>query len=82
MKSKLSSFNISADCKDVNPDLKISVTSQLPAEHGTTLEYRCPSKHTKRGGSGNVDLICKDGIISFTGGSTPCFEIGEHTTIN
>ena len=79
MTSKLSGFDISADCKYVNLDLKISVTSQLPAEHGTTLEYRCAKKRAKKGGPENFDLICKDGIISFSGGSTPCFKIGEHT---
>ena len=66
----------------VNPDLKISVTSQLPVKHQAIIEYHCSKKHAKRRRSGNVDLICNDGIISFSGGSTPCFEIGEHTTIN
>ena len=48
--------------------------SQLPAEHGTSIIYRCSPKHAKRGG--NVDLVCEDGKITFTSGATPCFKIG------
>ena len=65
---------VSADCKEVKDTLKIKVTSLLPAKHGSTITYRCASKHTKRGG--NVVPTCFDGNISFPDGSTPCFKIG------
>ena len=69
-------MNFSADCKEesINPDLKIVVTSQLPATSGTTIEYQCSLKYVRKGG--NVNAICNDGEItfpSFSGGATPCF---------
>ena len=75
-------FNISADCKEesINPDLKIVVTSQLPAKSGTTIEYHCSLKYVRK--VGNVDAICNDGEISFpsySGGATPCFKPGTES---
>ena len=69
-------FNVLADCRkeSIKPDLKILVTSQLPAKSGTKIQYHCSLKYVRKGG--NVNAICNDGEItfpSFSDGPTPCF---------
>ena len=67
--------HFSAKCTTINEDLKITVTDhQLPAEHGASINYRCSKKYAKKGG--NVNLVCEDGTVTFSGGTTPCFKIG------
>ena len=67
--SKTNTLNISADCRDVDPNLKIKVFDpELPMEHGTKITYRCLGKHLKIGG----DATCQNGTISFSNGSPPC----------
>ncbi|XP_063692463.1 uncharacterized protein LOC134824487 [Bolinopsis microptera] len=67
-------------CMTVNEDLKITVTDpQLPAEDGASINYRCSKKYAKKGG--NVNLVCENGIVTFSGGNTPCFKIGTASLI-
>ena len=62
-------MHFSANCTDVNPDLKIEVIHpELPVEHGTKITYRCLERHLKIGG----DATCQNGTISFSNGSPPC----------
>ena len=71
--SKTNTLNISADCRDVDPDLKIKVLApELPVEHGTKITYRCLEQHMKIGG----DATCQNGTISFSNGSPPCVKPG------
>ena len=67
--NKTNKLNISADCTDVDPGLKIKVIHpKLPFEHGTKITYRCLGKHLKIGG----DATCENGKLSFSKNSTPC----------
>ena len=66
--------NVSADCTEVNSELKIEVTSSLPAHHGTIISYRCSRKHAKKGG--NVNVTCQNGKISFLSQPAPCYKTG------
>ena len=72
------SMNVSADCTEVDSELKIEVTSKLPVHHGTTVAYRCSRKHSYK--RGHVNATCQDGTISFTGQQSPCFKIGTAST--
>ena len=69
----------SDNCDGAPPALKIEVTSQLPANHGTTVNYRCAKRYTIRGEK--VDAVCEDGTVSFSGKPTPCFPIGRESKI-
>ena len=72
--SKTNTLNISADCRDVNPGLKIEVLDpELPVEHGTKITYRCLKQHMKIGG----DATCQNGTISFSNGVPPCVKPGN-----
>ena len=75
--AKQDQLNVSANCKDVDSALKIVVEdSELPAEHGSEVSYRCKRKHVNVGQ--NVRAFCRDGNITFSGGdsSSPCFKTG------
>ena len=46
----------------MDPDLKIIVgDSQLPAQHGTEVQYSCPQNSDIS--DGNVKAVCTDGKI-------------------
>ena len=64
-------INVSADCTEVDSELKIKVTSDLPVHHGTTVAYRCSLNYAKKG---HVNATCQDGRISFLDQLTPCFK--------
>ena len=68
-------INVSDNCDGAPPDLKIEVTSQLPANHGTIVNYQCTKRYTIRGEK--VAAVCEDGTVSFSGKPTPCFKIGR-----
>ena len=50
------------------------------AKHGTTVDYRCARRHAQRL-PGDIEAVCEDGSVSFSGGSTPCFKLGTDYNI-
>ena len=68
-------FPVSVDCNSVDPGLKIDVdNSQLPAQHGTDVEYSCPRDTDLL--VGNVKTVCTNRkIILYPENISPCKEI-------
>ena len=48
--------------------------TELPAEHGEEISYKCSRKFVKMGG--DVKLLCLDGELSFNEGSPECTKLG------
>ena len=50
--------------------------TELPAEHGEEISYKCSRKFVKIGG--DVKLICLDGDLSFNERSPECTKLGTY----